>query len=225
MSTTPTTPTPEPKKNDVVMPIAAYNLQGWNAGSCIFRLTKEEFEKGVLAIAKTYIDQFTECTYERGQNGHDALLLWIPSDSNHLINKKSTEGTILKRAIREYSPQFKEFVKKFCKDTPDGPPIRDSRYRYGELIMLDRYSNAGQNKSAIVVNPKIFIDILFDVSGVAYQKEFNKNRPVYTNVEVEMIYAKSEGRKYPRLTGLKVTKSVKSSNGGPLRTKNAVMYD
>lgn len=225
MSATPNTPTPEPKKNDVAMPIAAYNLQGWTPGTCIFRLTKEDFEKGVLAIAKTYIDQFTDCTYEPGQNGHQALLLWLPSDSNHLINKKSTEGTILRRALREYSPQFKEFTKKFCKDAPGSPPIRDSRYRYGELFTLNRYSNADQNKTAVVVNPKIFIDILFDVNGVAYQKEFNKNRPVYTNVEVEMIYDKSEGRKYPKLTHLKITKFVKSTDGRPLCTNNAIIYD
>jgi len=217
------TPNPNPQNEEPQeqrkYPQAAYNTEGWVAQSCIFRITKDQFEKAVLKIAKGYIKDFYQCIFEPGHNGNNALLLWLPSDSEHLINKRSTQGTYLKRPVKEYSQELREFMKKFCRETPNSPPVTDSRYRFGTVIGLNQYDNAAKNYTAIVVNPKIFMDILFDCNGVAYQKEFSEKRATYTDVTVEMCYEKDSRRK---LSGMKVIKSTRSSGDGTLHTKNMI---
>lgn len=219
-------PNPQPQggNSGPKLPVTAFNMQGWAPRVCVFRPTVEEFCDAVLKIAKNYIDDFQHCSYENGQNGHKALLLWLRADSSHLVDKSSTNGTILRRAVKHTSPQMKEFLNKFCRarDRDGSPEIRDSHFRYGEILALDRYNDASdRNMTAIVVNPKSFVDAMFDINGQGYQSKYGGRAPS-TMVEFRYIYRERDGKR-GSMIGVEITKRNRDPlNNRDLHTKFAV---
>ena len=206
--------------------ITSFNIKGLAPNACTFDMTIADFQRNVLEIAKTYISDFRECTYERGHEGHDACLLWIPANSTHLINKGSVEGTVLKRAIREQSHEMQEFIKKFCTvKTSEGTFLpRDRNYQYG-IIQSSQFQESPFEAKAVCVNPWIFVDIMFDRQGYAYKKAYDGVRNIPTKISFEHIHARGrDGKPDPRgrLIGVRIKKYTPGTGQRELRTKFAV---
>lgn len=202
-------------------PFAAFNLKGWTPRMCTFHLTVDEFCNAVLEIARTYVPDFKSCNYEPGANGHKALLLWIAADSPHLVDKSSMQGTVLRRAVRHQSPQLKEFINKFCRasDRDGSPEIRDPHFKYGEILALDQYAENEKAITAIVANPKPFIDAMFDSSGQGYQAKYGVRAPS-TFIECRYVYKNKEKRS--GLTGIEIVKRTRDQFNRVPHTKFGV---
>ena len=187
--------------------MATFNTLGLSPYSVKFKMTLKEFEQEVLNIAKSYISDFDYAIVEENKRGNLALVLWLPSNSEHLIDKGSTGGrSILQKPLRSLSSALRNFKKKFCADTFIGEERfrpTDPARRFGEIIVISENASCNVPHNGIVVNPTIFFDIMFDVNGTAYNKQFNYGRAVKSEIMIESKFDKSG-----HLYAFEITKTV-----------------
>lgn len=173
----------------------AYNNAGFSPITSIFRLTMDQVRKEILSVAKGFINEFTDCTIEvNHRNGMLFAYLWLPNNSKHLRDESTMGGnSVIKKPIFRYSPEFKEFMGKFCHQ-------RNQRTFNAEN---------GLGKVAIEVEIIKFMHIIFDRDGYQYAKAYN-TKPVRTDLSLTASFHKSNNKGYGDFKFLQIEKRVKS---------------
>lgn len=188
--------------------LATFNTLGLSPYSVKFKMSIDEFEKAVLQISKSYISDIEYAYIEYYKKDRLALVVWLPSNSDHLIARDSSGGkSVLQRPIRSLSPALRDFKKRFCADTFIGEERfrpADATHRFGEIITLADTAVSNVPFTGIVVNPTIFFDIIFDINGIAFNKEYNYGRNVKSKILIETQFSEKTGN----VSGFDVQKIV-----------------
>lgn len=175
----------------------AFTISGLAPTSSTFRLTPDQLKRETLAIAKTFLSDFTDCTLDHSNNGMLVAYLWLPQDSKHLTEQVGADsGTIIKKPIFRYSNEIREFMDKFCR--------KDNKRTFNE----DRPSG-GIPKVALEVDLMRFMEILFDTNGYQYSKVSN-SRATRTSLMLRANFTK-DGNKFGTFSYLTVEKSLQNN--------------
>ncbi len=173
----------------------AYNIAGLAPTASIFRLTSDQIKREVLAIARTFIPEFTDCTLEfNNKTGMVYTYLWLPNNSSHLRDTSTMDGnSAIKKPIFRYSNEIKEFMGKFCR--------KDNQRTFND--------ENGMGKAAVEVEIIRFMQIIFDNDGSQYTKQFG-GRKIRTDISLTANFRKGDNNRFGAFTFLQIEKKVQS---------------
>jgi len=173
----------------------AFNIAGLAPTASVFRLTSDQIKREVLAVARTFIGEFTDCTLEfNNKTGAVYTYLWLPNNSTHLRDTSTMDGnSAIKKPIFRYSNDIKEFMAKFCR--------KDNQRTFND--------ENGMGKAAIEVEIIRFMQIIFDNDGSQYNKQFG-GRKMRTDISLTANFRKGDNNKFGAFTFLQIEKKVQS---------------
>lgn len=186
----------EEQREEAHMMITSFNSGGFAPVASTFQLTPNQLKAEILAIAQSFISDFTDCTIDTNRNtGTVYAYVWIANNSEHVRDNSTMDAnSAIKKPIPRYSKEFKEFMDKFCRG--DKRTYPDDR---------------GLGKLALDVDILRFINIIFDRYGNEYSKKYG-GRPQKTEVGITAHFGKSENGKFGNLRYISIQKSTYNSN-------------
>ena len=168
-------------------------------------------EEGFCDLIKRYvrkiIPEFNDVTLEYNTStGEIITFAWIHKNSSHLVDQsmKNMRNVAVKVTTSYMSDELRDFTRRFCPKKQSKP--------------IEAINN--NNLIGFIVDPLKIIDIVFDRSGDAAEKEFGY-RPPNTSITLTPKFSRLNDLKYGRLDLIEITKSTaKKYNQKPKAKRN-----
>lgn len=134
-----------------------YSISGYLPVSSEWKLTEAQIKDIIMRITRQYLDDAKTVTLMVDhRSGAIYAYVTIPANSKHVTSHKlNNSDSAIKRSMKEYSQQMKEFMNKFCEKN-------NQRLLPGE-----------RNNSVLGIQVEIpkFMRIEFDENGYEYGKQ------------------------------------------------------
>lgn len=184
---------PNPNKRDQ-NPVSAIavTMSGRAPSSVIWQYTESDICEDVMNLLKSHVSDIKDVTVEPVNKDMLMAYAWIPSNSDHVIDK-GTKNTVINRPIHQYSKELKELMDKYspkdCKRL-----VADETSR-GQLL-------------GIPINLYTVFCVLMDADGKYAQEQVGSS--VKSKITLTATFRKTDDDdKRGRLQYLEIAKSTK----------------
>ena len=184
---------PNPNKRDQ-NPVSAIavTMSGRAPSSVIWQYTESDICEDVMNLLKSLVPDIKDVTVEPVNKDMLMAYAWIPSNSDHVIDK-GTKNTVINRPIHQYSKELKELMDKYspkdCKRL-----VADETSR-GQLL-------------GIPINLYTVFCVLMDADGKYAQEQVGSS--VKSKITLTATFRKTDDDdKRGRLQYLEIAKSTK----------------
>lgn len=194
--------------NKVTPDFLTYNKYGLKPIESAFHLDCKTLENIVFRIIAERISGVEDVKIQTdNKTGSVGLFAWFRSSSDH-FNDRSTENTMIKSSLDRLSKEMQAFLQDFgWSEGDDRPETGNFKVHPSKIMVTNTNPEVSGKWTAIhlAINP--FLEIIFDIRGEEFRKEFSQNPP-RAKLRRDWMWSKGPSGKYHSLNGLKVVKKV-----------------
>lgn len=184
-----------------------YNKYGLKPIESAFQLDCKTLEDIVFRIVSDKISGVENVKIQKDDKGNVGLFAWFRANSEH-FNDRSTEKTMIKTSLNRLSKEMQDFLQAFgwCEGD-DRPETGNFKVHSNKILVTNTNPEVNGNWIAVhlAINP--FLEIIFDIRGDEFRKDYNQNPP-RARLRRDWVWTKGPSGKYHSLNGLKVVKKV-----------------
>ena len=193
-----------------------YNLFGLRPTAVTFQFTIDQLKDIMKTIIDNEINGCQYLTIDQEPDPNSAIPknrliahAWFKKNSDHFYNK-STENSLLNRAIPQISDKMENFIRKFGYCEADNSKDGSGKVQLNKVLGRNVNNEIKDNLICIKLSFMPFFIIIFDGTGASFKNDYPKLNPPKIKISRKMIEDPTSG-KYKRIIGVRVSKYIETA--------------